>query len=62
MLRHNVLELHPDIFRHAIADAAGVVSHQSNGQPFPVATRMKAIPEDVANAIVEELNNRGQAE
>lgn len=31
---------HPDIAKHAEADAAGVVSHTSQGQPIPADTRL----------------------
>ena len=31
---------HPDLAKHAEADAAGVVSHTSQGQPIPADTRL----------------------
>lgn len=55
MIVRNALENKNEL-RHGIADAAGVASHASNGQPLPLEVRMKTIPPEVKAAIIEELN------
>lgn len=55
MTREGILDLHPDVLKHGIADAARVVSHTQGGQVIPADMRMKSIPPDVARAIIEAL-------
>lgn len=51
----DVLSQPPAVLLHGLADTAGVVSHQANGQPFAIDLRMRAIPPDVAEAMIEAL-------
>lgn len=55
MIGRKVLEQHADVLKHGLADAAGVVSHSSSGQPYPADLRLAAVPADVARAMIEHL-------
>lgn len=54
MIVRHVLD-NPDALRHGLADAAGVASHTSGGQPMPAELRLNAIPPEVKEAMLKQL-------